>query len=393
VSNKEIAFTISMYDKMYELSLLVDVLRLKWGQSAYINVVTNNLKYKEIDFAEIDIDNLIISEPFALPMTKFGDDNNLFLKLVALRIATQMSLGFRHCYKFSDAPFTMHLHADSWPFSKKEIKKILAGMSAGSFIFGAKGYGFSYAPDFGVADGHLQDFFLIVNNLLVDRARDLYFDPMEHFSTDPNIHGIISKLIKYRFGANSLYIYSDLTDIENWQGEKRRVGPFNINLPLSYDPVLRMLHIERNMFMDNDFYYWVSYYLKKNNLLEGRYIQKHLKIYNVGEDWLDSYKMKLDKKFSGKVNLDIYDTPPRFLLDSLNVTNVVKTKSGIWQKIKQRIRKNDDRLVLSPKIVKYQKDMQFLKVFESLNEDKKLAGVLDYDSSGNCFKRRLKDDA
>lgn len=295
---QKIAFSITVYDKLWDLGILTDILRQLFGSRAYIHVACNNVSYCSKTFEAFDIDALSIREVFSLSCDRHQALNNhLHAALLQLRMIEQFVRGMRHCSENSHAPFTMNLHADAWPLSQEGVEGLLRHLTDTSKSFASSGRGFAYTNPLKL-EGMVNDIFFVAKNSEVKDSGVFHFDYEDLLLLNPNIHATLAHMIKYRCGIRSLHWFSDLSETLAWDGSTKVTTPrFS---PLNYDPKRHFLHFDTKDFFGDYIYLILSKFLVDHGLNKGRYIEAHLKKYPFREHIIDEYKDYLLKKFGKK---------------------------------------------------------------------------------------------
>jgi hypothetical protein len=148
-------------------------------------------------------------------------------------------------------------------------------------------------------------FFFIENNLLKEK-KIFQQEAMELLPTRNNIHGILAMFILSNVGLKNISFHSDVNHLVSW--DKRKINMLsNYMRPMSYDEELGFLHINSKSFLHNHDKALLAYYLQKNNLKKGNYIEYVLDTYTMDTHKLFKELEEIEEIQNKKLRRYFYD--------------------------------------------------------------------------------------
>lgn len=296
IKKPKIGIAISLYDKFEELSLLIDIIKENWKGDYIISVCSNHPNpEKFIKKLNIDI------------FTK-GEDIKFNKGMSQVRRSINMRCRVADCIKKSclgainaGADYVMHLHTDAWPLKEEAILNIIKNMQKEKKDFAFRGLGFSkYRHDCPV--GHIDDMFFIINSKTAVKKEYFNFNTLAFMPHKLSIHGVLSLIVLGKIGLENTLHYDNFKNNLFWDN-KKHPGDIERVRPSIYEPNLGLLHVDTPTFPKDLGKSIQALYLTKNNLINGKNIQKFLSENYIPEKKLKNILKKIEQNLDFKLKI------------------------------------------------------------------------------------------
>lgn len=296
--NRKIGIAISLYDKFEELQLLVDIIRKNWKGNYIITVCSNHPEgEKNIKELKLPVDRFIRGDN--IPYNSSKPVENLTYRVMdTIKKSCQAAMAM-------GADVVMHIHADAWPLNENKFLELVERMITMNKKFAARGFGYGYYRS-DAPLGHLDDMFFIFNSHFIQKIGFFDFHTLNLLPHKLTVHGILSTLVFCRVGLENLYLYDDHTNIDTW-GDQKKIMPYERAKPLIFDKKNYFLHVHREEFPNGYGRVMQAIFLKKYNLVNGRYIKRFIENYCKGEKEVYAYLREIDKLLDRRLMLLGYD--------------------------------------------------------------------------------------
>ncbi len=264
VGMKDFAVAISVYDKFEDVKILADIFRKNWKGNFHI-VVCSSHPSAETHLAGCDIDELLHIENIPFSPAQFSQDQKQMH--LTLRVVDSIRKACDRASR-SEAPYTLHLHADSLPLSWPHLRSLGEAMRGRGKVFAARGYGFGYyVHDAPVGD--FDDMFFVFDNAYAKTKRLWDFELVDFLPHKVSMHGFLALWGLARVGVRRFWHYSQQKDAVHWDGKPVVRSWLNSAHPMYFDPKYCFLHLHQDGFPDDLGPRLKAYYLKKYELTCG----------------------------------------------------------------------------------------------------------------------------
>jgi hypothetical protein len=292
---KDLAVAISVYDKFEEVKILVDIFRENFGGQFDIIVCSSHADPAS-HLEHCDIDDLLKTDN--IPLDRQTMSAEQFHSFFFMRVidSIRKSCGRAAC---SDAPYTLHTHADGFPLSWPRIQSLISAMKRNQQYFAARGYGFgfySHDAPFGAFD----DMFFFFNNRHA-RDQDLWgFDLIDYLPHKISVHGLLAMLGLSKVGLRHFFHYATWSNATHWDGQSVFLSPFNSAHPMYIDILYDFVHIHDHGFPNGLGPRLRAYFLTKHGLTKGPAIRRFLEKWDTsGGDALFLELRQLEDSLNG----------------------------------------------------------------------------------------------
>jgi len=257
---KDLAITISLYNRWLELGGLLELLRLNWkgGRDLHIIVISTA---SEDEFPNwIDrkmIDHIEFGSRFPMPNFKndpffrehfigrnlskipyLGDyllarQRKKLKKITRSRTVDSFIRGGIRGIE-SGRAYTLHLHAATWPFREDKVYEITDMMKNNNYIFACRGFGKKLVSE-KLPSGDIDDNFFIIDNNFASKTNFWNFDPGLDAETISN-EGRLARRVYEKCPEDKIYFFDNFSNPNDYifpEGTTpRRVQPFNYFKPM-----------------------------------------------------------------------------------------------------------------------------------------------------------------
>ena len=295
----KIGIAVSLYDKVEELALLVDIIRKNWKNKYIISVCSNHPESKKrIKEMKIDID-------------RFTQGDNIFFspkEMKGVRKVVNLYSRVLDCLRKScigaedlGADYVIHLQTDAWPLSEEGLLKIINHMKKNKFKAAVRGFGLTkYGHDCPL--GHVDDMFFIYDVDYFRRVGFFDFNTLEMLPTRLSLHGILATLLVAKVGVSKVYLYDNHTRFLDWDG-KLKFALRGRALPSALDPETGFVHVNVASFPEDYGKKVQAMYLKEYNLTRGNTIKGFLKNYYIPKKGFEKELTSIESKLKLRLRL------------------------------------------------------------------------------------------
>lgn len=288
---------ISVYDKFEEVGVLVDIIRNNWEDDYYITLCSNYPDAKK-NISNLDVDKFIQGADIkfnpSMPWKPNGRTNLVCRVLDTIKKSCS-------CAIEEGCDYVMHLHSDAWPLDEKSFVRLVEDMQRKKKKVAVRGFGFAYyghdAPL-----GSIDDMFFLFNSAYFKETSFFDYNPLDLFPHKHSPHGALVLLLLGKIGIKNIYLYSDYSNLEYWDG-KNKVLPFERAKPSVFDPNLKFLHVHVGAFPNDLGKSIQAHYLKTYDVIKGSNIESFIDKHYIPEEELFSTLEKAEKKQDLKLRL------------------------------------------------------------------------------------------
>jgi hypothetical protein len=271
---KDFAIAISVYDKFQDVRLLCDLLRKNWPGDYHIAVCSSHPGAASA-LADCDIDELLSTADMPVGDGGARDPRVSPRARLWVKVIDSIRTVCGHCAVRSEAPYTLHIHADACPLSWPKLAQLAETMKRHGKRFAARGEGFGF---YTVNEplGGFDDMFFVVDNAFAREARLWDFDPFDFLPHKISIHGVLAILGLTRVGIRRFYHYGSHTQAVYWDGKPVVLHPLNSAHPMYFDPENDFLHIHESGFPGDLGVRLKAYYLVRFGITRGQHVEEFL---------------------------------------------------------------------------------------------------------------------
>jgi hypothetical protein len=230
---------ISVYDKIVDLEILLEINRMSSLFSQVLVTVSSDAPIKPIEkmCQKYDAQMIITETPPHISREKGYFDHMVSL---TSRVWITQREGLKTLAQSCD--YIMHTHADGWFLNSVELKKILETVKNKRIDFAYRGVGLTkpYFP--GAPVGSLDDHFYIVSSAAVKSSSLMKRKLVDCLPGYFNIHGILAWFLINDVGIANSYHYDDGKGWVSWDDKNVHYMIANPLRPYVLNSQLGLLH-------------------------------------------------------------------------------------------------------------------------------------------------------
>lgn len=270
---------ISVYDKLDEVGVLVDIIRNHWDDEYFIAVCSSDPDTYE-RLSELDVDAALQAAQVEYSYDLEGAEKmSIHLNT---RILDSIKKSCEACTD-SGCDYVMHLHADAWPMEESTYDRLTTRLADQDAAITLRGLGAQTRHE-AYWVGFMMDQFFVFDTEKAEEHRFLDFDPLD-LLPHSGIHDSLCLLVLGRFGRSNVDLYSDLSGDEWWDG-KSTILPYSVVGPAITNPEWNLVHVHRQSFPGNVGKSLQAHFLDAYDITSGEYVEQLLEEHLQDEEEL-----------------------------------------------------------------------------------------------------------